>query len=79
MPKIFEGSKVFVLMYYDTDDDPCVCDIFVSKEKAEAEKRRRNQQYCGGNCFTPDWDFNYDEYDSSEYSYYEVLEFELVF
>lgn len=80
MPKIFEGSKVFVLMYYDTDDaESCICDIFVSKEKAIAEKRRRNQQYCGGCCFTPDWDFNYDQYDSGEYNYYEVLEFELVF
>ena len=78
MPKIFEGSKVFVLMYY-SDEEPVICDIFTSREKAVAEKRRRNEQYCGGTCFTSDWDFNYDEYDSCDYNFYDVCEYELIF
>ena len=79
MPKIVEGARVFVLKYFDPEDEPTICDIFVSKEKAVAEKRRRNKTYVSGECFTEEGDFNYDEYDTCDWCYYEILEFELIF
>jgi len=79
MPKIVEGAKVFVLKYFDPEEDPTICDIFVSIEKAIAEKRRCNKTYVADECFTEEGDFNYDEYDTCDWRYYEVSEYNLVF
>lgn len=78
MPKIIEGAKAFVLMYYPCEEDSVICEIYASAEKATAEKRRRNKAYCEHECLTPEGDFNYEQYDSSEYSYYDVAEFTLI-
>ena len=78
MIKVLDGSKVFVLVYCPSDDDIEICEVFASKEQAIKEKRRRNHDYCGGSCFTPDWDFNYDEYEGCDYDHYEVEQYNLI-
>lgn len=76
--KVLDGARVYILMYYDPDEDPCICDIYASKEKAREEARRRNKQYCEPESLTEDGDFNSDDYDSCEYCYYDVLTYTLV-
>lgn len=76
--KVLEGARVYVLMYYDPDEDPCICDIFASKEKAREESRRRNKQYCETSPLTEDGDFDIEHYDSCEYCYYDIVSFTLV-
>lgn len=80
MITILDPAKVYVLWYNDPDEDPCICEIYASREKAIAEARRRNKEYCMGDdedAFTAEGDFKSNEYDSCDYAYYEVVAYAL--
>ena len=78
MITILDPASVYALWYYDPDEDPCLCEIFASREKALAEARRRNKEYCDHEAIKENGDFNHEQYDSGDYDYYEVTTYTLV-
>lgn len=78
MITILDPASVYVLWYYEPDETPCLCEIFASKEKAVAEARRRNKEYCNHEAIKENGDFNHDKYECSDYEYYAVATYTLV-
>lgn len=78
MAKIIEGAQVFVLIYYDPDQDPYIVSVFGSKEKAQETKREKNRNMSETECFDENGDFDYDNYDTCDYGYYDILQFDLI-
>lgn len=76
--KILEGSYVFILMYYDPDEAPCICDVYASQDQARSECRRRNKEYVDHKCLTEEGDFDHNNYDSADYDYYDVVKYKIL-
>lgn len=76
--KLIEGGNVFILMFYERDEDPCICNVYGCRELAVAEMRKRNKRFVDSKFLTDEGDFDFDHYDCDDTSYYDVLNFELI-
>ena len=79
--KVLPESKVFILVYREEGDTE-ILGVFASQEKAIAEARRRNKQYCGADAheaFDENGDFKEDDYDACDWDFYTVYTETLVF
>lgn len=76
--KILEGSYVFILMYYNPDDDDCICEVYANEKQAREECRRRNKDYVDHECLTEEGDFDHNHYDSADFDYYDVVKYQII-
>ena len=76
--KIVEGSHVFLVVYYDPEDDMTICQAYADRNKAKADARARNKDMFDTSCFDENGDFDYDNHDSADWAFYDVVEMSII-
>lgn len=71
--KFFEGASAYLLVYYNPDSGMEICGLYANNDVATSQKRLRNNALLHTECFDENGDFNYDDYDTCDYAYYDVI------